>query len=426
MRVKILNTYVIAFVLGILVGTVGSFFILSIKALSLLMVHGYTYVRAQGWPVKYVSALVSMVMIYVSWLMVKLYAPEASGSGVQEIEGALAHKRPVLWHRLLPIKFIGGVLAISSKLVVGREGPTIQIGGNLGAMVAERLGLSRHHRDALIAAGSAAGLATAFNAPLAGILFVLEEMRRDFPFSFTSFSAVAICCVSATIVLHLVVGTEPAIPMAVFHLPSLHSLSLFFLFGIVVGGVGVLFNHFLMKSLYQIDRITPRMRKVYVVLVGILVGLLAYLAPDMVGGGYDILEKSLTMRPTFAVLATLVIARFFITILCYSTGVPGGLFAPMLALGALIGLGASYLLQWLMIDITVHPGMFAVAGMGALFAAIVRAPVTGIVLVVEMTQNYSLILPLMVTCLTATTIGQLSGNKPVYTLLLQRTLKNAN
>lgn len=423
MRTKILNVYVIAIVLGIFTGIAGSLLILAISGVSHLMVKSFSYVQSQGWPIGIVSAVVSMAMVYTAWLLVRVYAPEASGSGVQEIEGALAHERPVLWRRVLPVKFFGGVLSIASNLVVGREGPTIQIGGNLGAMLAEWLHLSRHHRDALIAAGSAGGLATAFNAPLAGILFVLEEMRSEFRFSFTNFTAVAICCVVSTIVLHIIIGSAPAIPMAVFSLPSLRSLILFFTFGLVVGLVGLLFNIVLMKSLYQIDKLNPRMRDMYVIVVGLLVGYLAYMTPEAVGGGYDIIEKSLTMSPSFGVLLVLVVLRFVTTMLSYNTGVPGGIFAPMLALGTLLGLAASQVLGWLMMDMTVHPGMFAVAGMGALFAAVVRAPVTGIVLVVEMTQNYSLILPLMVTCLTATIIVQMAGNEPIYTQLLYRTLR---
>lgn len=423
MRVKILNIYVIAIVLGIFTGTVGSLLILAISSLSGLMAKGFQYAHAQGWHLGILSALVSMTMIYAAWLMVRVFAPEAAGSGVQEIEGALAHERPVLWRRVLLVKFLGGILSISSNLVVGREGPTIQIGGNLGAMLAEWLGLSRHHRDALIAAGSAGGLATAFNAPLAGILFVLEEMRSEFRFSFTNFTAVAVCCVVSTIVLHLIVGAQPAIPMAVFSLPSLQSLILFFIFGIVVGLVGLLFNIVLMKSLYTIDKLSFAMRDVYVLVVGLLVGYLAYLYPEAVGGGYVIIEKSLTMSPSVSILSLLVAVRFITTMMSYNTGVPGGIFAPMLALGTLLGLAASYVFGWFMNDATLHPGMFAVAGMGALFAAVVRAPVTGIVLVVEMTQNYSLILPLMVTCLTATTLVQMAGNEPIYTQLLYRTLR---
>ena len=427
MRNKILNFYAVAALLGFITGTVGSLFLLTINKVTDWLTRFNDYGRAHEWPLGLVSAIVSMLMIYSAWLMVKWFATEASGSGVQEIEGTLLRKRPIFWRRLLPVKFFGGVLAISSKLVVGREGPTIQIGGNLGEMLGEWLGLSRNRRDSLIAAGAAAGLATAFNAPLAGILFVLEEMRSQFRFSFSNFTAVTIACAMAVIMLHMIVGTDPAIPMHVFNLPRLSSQWFFLLFGIVVGFVGLFFNIALMKSLSWIGRLSPLMRDVYVVFVGLLVGYFVYLQPQMVGAGYDIIEQSLTMSPSLSVLLLLVGARFIMTILSYNVGAPGGFFAPMLALGTLLGLSASYFFQWAVHDLTAGPGVFAVAGMGALFAAVVRAPVTGIVLVVEMTQNYSLILPLMVTCLAATTVVQLAGNRPIYTQLLKLTLeKQAN
>jgi chloride channel protein, CIC family len=420
---KTLNIYVIAGLLGAITGTVGSYFLLTIQWLTNLLNHGSAYAKAHNWPLGFISAIVSMLMVYTAWLLVKWIAPGASGSGVQEIEGTLRGERPIFWRKLLPVKFIGGALAISSKLVVGREGPTIQMGGNLGEMLGEWFKMNRHRRDSLIAAGAAAGLATAFNAPLAGLLFVMEEMRSEFNFSFTNFSAVAISCVTAVIVLHLIVGAAPAIPMVVFSLPSLHSLWLFFIFGIGVGLVGLLFNIVLIKSLHQIDRLSPFMRDLYVIVIGLLVGYLAYLRPDTVGGGYEIIERSLTMNLPLSILVSLVVVRFMTTMLSYNTGVPGGIFAPMLALGTVLGVAFSHGFHWLMNDMTLHPGMFAVAGMGALFAAVVRAPVTGIVLVVEMTQNYMLILPLMITCLTATTVVQLAGNPPIYTQLLRRTLK---
>lgn len=423
MREKILILYALSILLGVLTGCVGSLLQIAIATINDGLVWWFSFCKAHDWPVGAVSAVTSMAMVFVAWCLVKWVASEASGSGVQEIEGALLHERPVLWRRLLPVKFIGGVLAISSKMVLGREGPTIQIGGNLGEMLGEFFSLPRKRRDSLIAAGAAAGLATAFNAPLAGVLFVLEEMRNEFNFSFINFKMVAISCVFSTIVLHLIMGAKPDIPMDIFALPSLQSLWLFFIFGLIIGVVGLYFNTCLMKVLFYLDGLKPWMKDVYVLMIGLSVGYLAYIYPDAVGGGYGIIEKSLTMAPGLSVLMMLFLVRFVMTLLCYGTGVPGGIFAPMLALGTLLGLAASSIFQWLSSDMTIQPGMFAVAGMGALFAAAVRAPVTGIVLVVEMTQNYLLILPLMVTCLTSTTIVQLAKNPPIYTQLLRRTLK---
>lgn len=420
---KTLILYLVSVVLGFLTGLIASLFQLAIAGLDALLANFFSWIQSHDLPLGLISALVSMIMVLIAWLSVRHIAPEASGSGVPEIEGTLLHVRPIFWKRLLPVKFFAGVLAISAKMVLGREGPTIQMGGNLGEMLGDMFRLSRRRSDTLIAAGSAAGLAAAFNAPLAGVLFVMEEMRNQFNYSFTNFKMVMICCVMATITLNLIIGSGPAIKMELFDLPSLHSLWLFLVFGVVVGLMGLLFNHALIKTLDFLDRLTPRQKMYYAMLVGLLVGFLTYYYPPTVGGGYEIINQALTMSPTVSVLCVLIVIRFVTSMLSYSTGVPGGIFAPMLALGTLLGLAVFHLFQWLSIDLSIHPGMFAVAGMGAFFAATVRSPITGVVLVVEMTQNYSLILPLMITCITSTTVVQLARNKPIYTQLLERTLR---
>ena len=423
---KLLILYFIALLLGGLIGILGSCFKWLIDYLSDGMSHAVSFSSVYAVPEVFVSGAIAVVFIVVAWLLVVKIAPDASGSGVQEIEGVLLHQRSLDWRRLLPIKFIGGIFAISAKMVVGREGPMIQMGGNCGEMLGEWFNINKHRRDTLIAAGAAAGLATAFNAPIAGILFVIEEMRAQFDFSFTNFKTVAIACLAATATMRLFLGAGPAIPMAVFLTPDLPSLGLFFLLGLLVGLIGLVFNKGLMACLVIKDQWTFKKQAYYVVLIAAVVGVLSVFRPYWVSGGYDIIEKSLTLLPQENTLLLAFIIRFCLTLLCYTTGVPGGIFAPMLALGTIIGLFFYEMVNYYLVDLTIHPGMFAVAGMGALFSAVVRAPLTGIVLVVEMTQNYNLILPLMVSCLTATTVMQFARNQPIYTQLLQRTLRLAH
>lgn len=422
---RMLLLYAISILLGVLTGVVGSVFQLAIVWLDRMIVYILTFVHEQNWSAPLVSALLSVIMVTVAYLLVRYFAPEAAGSGVQEIEGTLLHERPIFWKRLLPVKFFTSILVISSKMVVGREGPTIQMGGNLGEMLGDLFHLARDKRDVLIAAGAAAGLATAFNAPLAGVIFILEEMRNAFDYSFTKFKMVAICCVMATITLHYIIGSQAAISMVIYPLPNLQSLWLFFIFGGIVGLAGLLFNTSLMWLLNVMDNQHKIFRLVIVMVIATLVGYLAWIYPQVVGGGYELIHHSLDFSSSFTALIALFGIRFIMTIACYSTGVPGGIFAPVLALGTLLGMAAFQFLDWLMADPSLQPGMLAVAGMGALFSASVRAPLTGVVLVVEMTQNYSLILPLMVSCLTSTTIMQLARNEPLYTQLLSRTLRLA-
>lgn len=421
---SILRIYGLAIILGIITGIVGSFFQLAIRGADQLIALVIGLSPQHSGLGALSSLLISLSLVLGAWYLVKRFAPEAAGSGVQEIEGALLHERPIFWKRLLPVKFFGAVMAISAKMVLGREGPTIQLGANLGDMIGDLAGSSSERRDTLIAAGAAAGLATAFNAPLAAVLFIMEEMRSQFKFTFTNFKTVAIACVMATIALHAILGNGPAIPMAVFNEPSLNSLWLFFLFGILAGFAGLLFNICLMKILYYTDQWSARTRLIYVLCVGAGVGYLAYTYSAIVGGGYEIIEEALRLSPSIIFLGSILILRFLTTLICYSTGVPGGIFAPLLALGTLLGCLFAHLLQNYLPATGAEPAMFAVAGMGALFSASIRAPITGIILVVEMTQNYSLILPLMISCLTSTTIVQLAGSEPIYTQLLKRTMNH--
>ena len=423
----ILKFYFISCVVGIVTGLVGTAFQLSADYLRVNKDNFVDYLSFQyGFyqPISYLILCILMTLIAV--FLVQRFAPEAKGSGVQEIEGALLAKRPIFWRRLIPVKFFAGIFAIGSNLVVGREGPTIQMGGNIGEMLGEKFGLTQEKRNILIGAGAASGLACAFNAPLAGIVFILEEMRACFSYSFLSFKSVAISCVFATIVLRFFTGQQAEINMPVFSYPDLLSLTWFFIFGLIVGVVGLAFNILLIRTLDGVDKLSKKQKWLYVVVVATFIGLFSWYLPQSVGGGYSIISQALHLPFSFDFLILLLGLRFILTLLCYSTGVPGGIFAPMLALGTLLGVAFGHGVDYWVDDSHVFADMFAVAGMGALFAAAIRAPVTGIILIVEMTQNYRLILPSMVACLTATTIVQLAKNPPIYTQLLDRTLRLEN
>lgn len=423
MGIKLLKIYLIAVLLGVITGTVASLLQWMIAKGDKLLALLFNSIPGETTYVGIIAGLISMIMVLCSWLLVRYFAPEASGSGVNEIEGTLLHQRPIFWRQLLPVKFISGVLALCAKMVLGREGPTIQIGGNLGKMLGELFKLSVNRTDSLIAAGSAAGLAAAFNAPLAGILFVMEEMRNQFSYSFTSFKIVVICCLMATITLHVWMGSGPSIPMVLFTLPSKGSLWLFLIFGVVIGFAGLLFNLCLMATLKRLDAMSFIQQMIWVLVVGFAIGYLSYVYPLSVGSGYDIISHTTMMPPISHMIGILIVVRFITTMLSYSTGVPGGIFAPMLALGSLMGLIMFKVASFFVHDFSIHPGMLALAGMSGLFAASVRSPITAVVLVVEMTQNYLLILPLMITCTMSTIVMQLAHNPPIYTQLLHRSLR---
>jgi CIC family chloride channel protein len=356
-------------------------------------------------------------------LLVRRFAPEAGGSGVQEIEGALEGLRPLRWQRVLPVKFVGGLLALGGGLVLGREGPTIQMGGNLGKMIADRCRLPVTVERTLVAAGAGAGLAAAFNAPLSGILLVLEEMRPQFEYTFTSVQAVVIACGMADIAVRVLTGQGPAISILMFSAPPLASLWLFPIFGAVLGLLGLVFTRSLLWSLDGFASLTGWTERAGVPIVGATIGLLAWIYPAAVGGGDELIPSILATPMAESLLLLLFVARFCTGALSYGCGAPGGIFAPMLALGTLFGMAYGHVAHDLLPELIRDPGVFAVAGMGALFTATVRAPITGIALAIEITANYEQILPLLLTCAAATIVAELLGGRPIYSVLLERTLE---
>ncbi|NMP27812.1 H(+)/Cl(-) exchange transporter ClcA [Rahnella sp. SAP-1] len=376
------------------------------------------------WPA---SFLASAVLAMVGYYLVRRFAPEASGSGIPEIEGALEELRPVRWWRVLPVKFFGGMGTLGAGMVLGREGPTVQMGANVGKMIADMLRMrSAEARHTLLATGAAAGLSAAFNAPLAGILFIIEEMRLQFRYSLISVKAVFIGVIMSSIVYRLFNGEHAVIDVGTLANVSLQTFWLYLLLGMVFGVVGVAFNALIFRCQDMFARLHGgKLRSVLIIggLLGGLCGLLGLIQPEAAGGGFALIPLAALGKYSLGMLLFIFIARVITTLLCFSSGAPGGIFAPMLALGTLLGTAFGMAVAVMFPQYHIQPGTFAIAGMGALFAATVRAPLTGIVLVLEMTENYQLILPMIITCLGATLLAQFLGGKPLYSALLTRTLQ---
>lgn len=362
----------------------------------------------------------------IGYYLVRRFAPEAGGSGIPEIEGALEGLRPVRWWRVLPVKFFGGMGALGSGMVLGREGPTVQIGGNIGGMCADMLRVrGAESRHTLLAAGAAAGLSAAFNAPLAGILFIIEEMRPQFRYNPVSIKAVFVGVIVSSVVFRLCNGDETIIQVGQLRNAPTVTLWLYLLLGTLFGAVGVAFNRliFLMQDQFmQLHKGRLRRWVLCGSLLAGMCGLLGTVVPQAVGGGIALIPDFASGHYGIQTLFLLFALRMLVTVCCFASGAPGGIFAPMLTLGTLLGTCYGQLSHSWFPDWQLDPATFAVAGMGALFAASVRAPLTGIVLVLEMTDNYQLILPMIITCLGATLTAQFFGGKPLYSALLARTL----
>jgi CIC family chloride channel protein len=372
-----------------------------------------------------IAGSVAAALVIVSVWIVRTFAPEAAGSGVQEIEGAMEGLREVRWRRVLPVKFLGGLLSLGSGLVIGREGPTIHIGASVAQAASEPLKLAPKESRGLLAAGAAAGLTAAFSAPLASILFVIEETRRQFPYSLKTYTGVMLAAVSSSVVTDLIVGRKPFMALEVPAMP-LALLPTFFLLGILLGIAGVVFNRCLVCSMDFALRIGER-TSFYIVpaLVGFAVGVLLVVRPEATMGGDTFAVSLVKENLPLATMALIVVVRFAMTMASYSTGVPGGIFAPILAMATALGLLYSLCLEFVMPLPSGAAAAFAVAAMGGLFAATVRAPLVGVVLLAELTGAYTVLLPALVTCIFANFVAEWLGGKPIYEVLLDRTLRLA-
>lgn len=370
-----------------------------------------------GWimPVCFAAAGASLAVF-----LVRRFAPEASGSGIPHLEAVLNRYREFHWKRVLAVKFFGGAAAIGGGLALGREGPTVQMGGAAGAAVASWLKAGAADRLTLIAAGAGAGLAAAFNAPLAGVMFVLEEVQKDFRQAV--FGSAFIAAVVADIVARFASGQLPVFRIPSYPVPDLAALPAFAALGVAAGLLGVVYNRSLIFTLDRFARIPPSLAVPAASLVGAAAGIIAWFYPLAVGGGHELAEVFLAGHVALAAIPLWFLLRFALSMASYGTGAPGGIFAPLLVLGALLGLGVGQVSHLLFPHLVPVPAIFAVVGMAAYFTAIVRAPLTGIVLIIEMTGNYAQMLPLLLACFCAYLVAEGLGEIPIYENLLERDL----
>ena len=421
-----LAVLLMAAVVGTLAGLIGVAFEKSVNWVQNLRIGALVEVADHWFLVWPLAFILSALLAMVGYFLVRRFAPEAGGSGIPEIEGALEELRPVRWWRVLPVKFIGGMGTLGAGMVLGREGPMVQLGGNLGRMVVDVFRMrSPEARHTLLATGAAAGLSAAFNAPLAGILFSIEEMRPQFRYNLISIKAVFTGVIMATIVFRIFNGDKAVIEVGKLSNAPVNTLWLYLILGMIFGCVGPLFNTLVLRTQDMFQRLHGGNIKKWVLIGGLIggsCGVLGLIQPAASGGGFNLIPIAAAGNFSVGLLLFIFIARVITTLLCFSSGAPGGIFAPMLALGTLLGTAFGMAATPLFPAYHLDAGTFAIAGMGALLAASVRAPLTGIVLVLEMTDNYQLILPMIITCLGATLLAQFLGGKPLYSTILQRTL----
>ncbi|MGE3107632.1 MAG: H(+)/Cl(-) exchange transporter ClcA [Phycisphaerales bacterium] len=374
-----------------------------------------------GWGWVVLPLVGAGVGCFVGWITQR-FAPHASGSGIPHLKGVLLHVRRMEWRRLLPVKFIGGVLGIGVGLSLGREGPTVQMGAGAARAMASMLRTPKRDVPQLLSAGAGAGLAAAFNAPLAGLLFVVEELHREL--SSRTAAGALVAAVGATVVAQALGGAAPSFMIRGLEALPLDTLPLACAIGVFGGALGVAFNQSLLASQAAALRQRAIPRWMLPGLAGVLVGLVAWWLPEAVGGGHLAAEQVLrgTTGISLGLLLLILCVKFLLTAASYASGAPGGIFAPMLLLGALLGAAFGDAAPRLLPAYAGHAQVLAVLGMAAVFVGSVRAPLTGIVLISEMTDGYALLFPICITSLAAFLTAEALRGRPIYEALLEADL----
>ncbi len=371
-----------------------------------------------------VAALAAAAVAGAAWL-VRRFSPYASGSGIPQVEAALSGDLPPAPPRLIPVKFAGGLLAIGAGMALGREGPSVQMGAVIAEHVGKAFGRGWPDCRALLAAGAGAGLAVAFNAPIAGAIFVLEELVRRFD------TRIAIAALGASstaiLVARLFLGDAPDFQVTISAqaaaatgpLPYAVAATwpLYVVMGAVAGLAAAIYNRTLLGAIALAEWLGRWPVELQAGLIGAAVGILAWFAPGLVGGGDQITQRLLSGGAGGASLTLIPLAflvRFGLGAVSYAARTPGGLFAPMLVLGAQLGLLCGVLCRLAFPDLDIDPESFAVVGMAAFFVGVVQAPITGIVLVTEMTAAFTTLLPMLGACFAAMLAANLVRSAPIY------------
>jgi len=348
--------------------------------------------------------------------LIYFFAPEAKGHGVPEVMQAILLKGGMIRGRVAIIKALASAITIGTGGSVGREGPIIQIGASLGSTVGQFFKIPSKRLKTLVGCGAAAGIAAAFNAPIAGALFAVEIILMDF--AVASFSPIVISSVMATVISHRFEGNFAAFEVPTYQLQSIYEIGLYFILGALTGLVSFLF----IKLLYYFeDFFDNRMNipEYFKPMIGGLgIGLTALLFPQVMGVGYDSINLALHSNMVWYLAFILIFIKIFATSLTLGSGGSGGIFAPSLFMGAMLGAFFGDVVHFSFPDITASSGAYALVAMGGLVAGTTRAPITAIIIVFELTKEYDIILPLMIVCIISTILSSKLSRESIYTLKL--------
>jgi CIC family chloride channel protein len=357
-------------------------------------------------------------MSLVTGILLWKFFPDVRGSGVPQTEAAYHLSSGIIPARVPFGKFLTGVLCIGSGHSMGREGPSVQIGAGLASAVGQWLNLSPQRVRDLVPVGAAGALAAAFNTPVAAVLFALEEIIGDM--NATLLGSAVVASVASVVVERSILGNEPLFHVPAYHL--VHPAELFAYAGL--GVIGGLISLVFCKGLLRLRQLTSRLpantKAVQPAIGGLAIGLLLVVSPAIMGVGYEYVDQALNGGLLLRTMAALCLLKLGATLISYASGNAGGIFAPSLYIGAMAGGAVGLLVQRFAPFPTGEPGAYALVGMGTLFAGIIRAPMTSVFMIFEITQDYQILVPLMVANLLSFVISRRYQPTPVYHALLQQ------
>ncbi len=408
---------IVAIIIGVLAGFGAIGIRLLIKEISLLSFPGGENVLLNIMHSTWLKILlIPVIGGLIVGPIIYFLAPEAKGHGVPEVMQAILLKGGMIRARVALVKAVASAISIGTGGSVGREGPIVQIGSSLGSTVGQFFRIPSKKLKTLVGCGAAAGIAAAFNAPIAGALVAVEIILMDF--AVAQFSPIVISSVMATVISHSFQGDFAAFLVPKYHLASPYEIIFYFFLGAVSGFVSFLF----IKMLYFLEDFFDNKFKIREYLKpavgGIGIGIIALLFPQIMGVGYDSINNALHENIIWYVALLLVFVKLIATSLTLGSGGSGGIFAPSLFIGAMLGYSFGSVAHNIFPAVTATPGAYALVAMGGLVAGTTRAPITAIIIVFELTNDYRIILPLMITCIISTILSSKLSRESIYTLKL--------
>jgi CIC family chloride channel protein len=353
----------------------------------------------------------SLAMGFLLWR----FFPDARGSGVPQTKAALFARDGVISGGTIFGKFFCTAATLASGIPLGREGPSVQVGAGIASVLGRRLGLRPASVKALIPIGAAAAIAAAFNTPLAAVLFSLEEIMGDL--NAPVLGSVVLASATSWLVLRLLLGNNPLFQVPQYQLVHPIEFALYAVLGVAGGVVSAVFSKLLLVTRARFLKF-PRWTAWFQPLAGgVLTGLLAWRVPQVLGVGYGYVGDALNGHMALELMAVLLVFKLVTVTASYGSGNAGGIFGPSLFMGAMLGGTLGSIAHHFLPAYTAQPGAYALVGMGALFAGVVRAPMTSVVMIFETTRDYAVIVPLMIANLVSFFLSSRLQREPIYEAL---------